>query len=195
MINILGISGSSRIASFNTALLQTAGELLIKDFKLEIFIPGNLPLYNDDLAQGNTPDNVERFRQKILSADGLLIASPEYNYSFSGLLKNAMDWAGTDTLRNLLSEKPVAIMGASKSIFGTARGQMHLRQVLAAANADVILKPEVYVPQAQLLIDDTGRYSDQKTQERVHKLVRALIKYLYKINNIYSDFTKCLPFS
>ena len=122
MINIFGISGSSRIASFNTALLRTADEMLPKDFTLEIYIPASLPLYNDDLARGNVSDEVKFFRQKILAADGLLIASPEYNYSISGVLKNALDWAGTDTLGNLLSEKPVAIMGASKSIFGTARG-------------------------------------------------------------------------
>jgi len=180
LINIFGISGSSRIASFNTALLHTADEMLPKDFTLEIYIPASLPLYNDDFARSNASDEVENFRQKILTADGLLIASPEYNYSITGVLKNALDWAGTDTLGNLLSEKPVAIMGASKTIFGTARGQMHLRQVLSAANADVILKPEVYVPRAQTLQDDTGRYSDPKTQERVHKLVRALITKIEK---------------
>lgn len=176
MKRIIGLSGSLRKNSFNTALLNKAGDFLPDGFTLNIIDPGTLPLYNEDLALNNTPETVLAFRSSVNSSNGMLIASPEYNYSFTGVLKNALDWAGTDTLGNILSNMPIAIMGASKTVFGTVRSQLHLRQVLGAANADVVRKPEVYVRRAQDLIESNGIIKDERTIEKVQSLLNALIE-------------------
>ena len=113
MTQILGISGSLRKASYNTALLRAASALVPDGISIQIFDLNPLPLYNDDLAKDGIPAPVNDFRNSIKQSNGLLIASPEYNYSLTGVLKNAIDWASTDTLGNLLIGKPTAIMGAS----------------------------------------------------------------------------------
>ena len=117
MTSLIGFSGSLRKDSYNTTLLRTGSKLLPEGTSLHIYSLSQLPLYNDDLALNNTNPHVPSFRESIEKADGILIASPEYNYSFSGVLKNALDWASTDTLGNVLMGKPTAIMGASRSIF------------------------------------------------------------------------------
>ncbi len=176
MTQIIGISGSLRKASYNTSLLRTASELLPDGISIQIFDLSPLPLYNDDLSKGDLPSAVNDFRNSIKRSGGVLIASPEYNYSFTGVLKNALDWASTDTLGNLLTGKPIAIMGASRSVFGTVRGQLHLRQVLIAADANVVQRPEIYIRRAQTVIDEHGNLSDDYTREKIQSLLAALIK-------------------
>ena len=134
-----------------------------------------LPLYNDDLAKDDLPSAVNNFRNSIKRSGGILIASPEYNYSFTGVLKNALDWASTDTLGNVLAGKPTAIMGASPSVFGTARGQLHLRQVLVAANANVVQRPEIYVRRVQTMLNERGNLNNDFTREIIQSLLAALI--------------------
>lgn len=176
MKQILGISGSLRKNSFNKTLLQTARSFIPDGFSFQMVDLGIIPLYNNDLAMENPPSAVIDFRNRIQESDGILIASPEYNYSFSGVLKNALDWAATDTIRNVLNGKPTAIMGASKGIFGTARGQLHIRQVLLGANANVVQRPEVFVRSAQSIIDENGVLVDEHTREKIQQLVTALIE-------------------
>ena len=178
MTQILGISGSLRKASYNTSLLRTASDLIPDDNSIKIFDLNPLPLYNDDLAKDNLPSAVNNFRNSIKRSGGVLIASPEYNYSFTGVLKNALDWASTDTLGNLLTGKPIAIMGASRSVFGTARSQLHLRQVLLAADAKVIQRPEIYIRRAQTVIDEHGNLSDDYAREKIQSLLAALIEMI-----------------
>jgi len=172
---ILGISGSLRKASYNTSLLRTASGLTPDGISIQVFDLSPLPLYNDDLAKDDLPSAVIDFRNNIKQSGGILIASPEYNYSFTGVLKNAIDWASTDTLGNILAGKPTAIMGASPSVFGTARSQLHLRQVLIAANTNIIQRPEIYVRRAQTMIDEHGNLNNDYTREIIQSLLNALI--------------------
>lgn len=181
MTQILGISGSLRKASYNTSLLRAASNLVPDGISIEIFDLSPLPLYNDDLAKDNLPSAVNDFRNSIKRSDGILIASPEYNYSFTGVLKNALDWVSTDTLGNLLTGKPIAIMGASRSVFGTARGQLHLRQVLIAADANVVQRPEIYIRRAQTMIDERGNLINNHTLEKIQLLLAALINRIKTI--------------
>ena len=174
MTHILGISGSLRKASYNTALLRAASGLVPDGFSIQIFNLSPLPLYNDDLAKDDIPAPVNDFRNSIKQSDGLLIASPEYNYSLTGVLKNAIDWASTDTLGNLLAGKPTAIMGASPSVFGTTRSQLHLRQILHAANANVIRRPEIAIRRAQTVIDEHGKLNDDYASGKIRSLLAAL---------------------
>ena len=178
MTQILGISGSLRKASYNTSLLRTASELVPGGFSIQIFDLSPLPLYNDDLAKDDPPSAVNDFRNSIKRSGGILIASPEYNYSFTGVLKNALDWASTDTLENLLTGKPIAIIGASRSVFGTVRGQLHLRQVLIATDAKVVQRPEIYIRRAQTVIDEHGNLSDDHAREKIRFLLGALIEMI-----------------
>lgn len=175
MTQILGISGSLRKASYNTLLLRTANDLVPDGVSIQIFNLNQLPLYNDDLAKDDPPSAVNDFRNSIKRSDGILIASPEYNYSFTGVLKNAIDWASTDTLGNILAGKPTAIMGASRSVFGTTRGQLHLRQVLHSANANVVQRPEIYVRRAQTMFDEHGNLNNDFMREIIQSLLAALI--------------------
>ena len=178
MAQILGISGSLRKASYNTSLLRTASELIPDGISIQIFDLSPLPLYNDDFAKEDLPPAVNDFRTSIKRSGGILIASPEYNYSFTGVLKNSLDWASTDTLGNLLTGIPIAIMGASRSVFGTVRSQLHLRQVLIAADANVVQRPEIYIRRAQTVIDENGNLSDDYAREKIQSLLAALIEMI-----------------
>ena len=174
MTQILGISGSLRKASYNTSLLRTATELVPDGVSIHIFDLSPLSLYNDDLAKDDIPASVNDFRSNIKQSDGLLITSPEYNYSLTGVLKNAIDWASTDTMGNLLAGKPTAIMGASPSVFGTTRSQLHLRQILHAANANVIRRPEIAIRRAQTVFDEHGKLNDDYASGKIRSLLAAL---------------------
>lgn len=178
MVKIVGISGSLRKASYNTALLRTALGMAPEGSSIEIFDLSPLPLYNDDLAQDNTPLSVIDFRNSITQSDGLLIASPEYNYSFTGVLKNALDWASTDTLGNVMVGKATAVMGASRTIFGTARSQLHLRQALLGMASKVVHRPEIYIRRAQNIFDVDGNLNDDYTLKKIRKLLAVLIKMI-----------------
>jgi len=179
-MKILGISGSIRDGSYNTAALMAAKSLLPEHIHMDIHSLRELPLYDDVLAAEDPPHPVNNFRNAIAAADALLIASPEYNYSMTGVLKNALDWAATFTISNVLDQKTIAILGASRTVFGTARAQLHLRQVLHAANARVIRKPEVYIRRAQDAIGDDGILHDQRTLEKIQSLLKALITDMMK---------------
>jgi chromate reductase len=167
-INILGISGSLRRGSHNSALLRAAGELMPEGMHLEIFDLAPIPIYNGDLDGSTKPESVVRFRERLAAADALIIASPEYNSSIPGVLKNAIDWAsrGSDSP---LTGKPVAIMGASPGMMGTVRMQMHLRQVLMSSNMFPLNKPEIYIGQAHTKFDDQGKFADEKSRDLLRK--------------------------
>jgi len=120
VVKTLGISGSLRKGSYNTAALRAALELLPDGMTLDIADISELPLYNDDVRQAGFPPAVKRLREQIAAADALLFATPEYNYSISGVLKNAIDWASRPPDAPVLG-KPCGIMGASGGLWGTAR--------------------------------------------------------------------------
>jgi chromate reductase, NAD(P)H dehydrogenase (quinone) len=172
-IHVFGFSGSLRKGSYNTALLAAAGEMLPEGMTLETFDLSIIPLYNDDVRLAGYPDPVGKFRERIASADALLIVTPEYNYSIPGVLKNALDWASRPP-DPPLNGKPSAIMGASTGNFGTVRSQLHLRQIGVYTNMLLINKPEVLVAHAREKFDGNGRLTDETTRGFVRDLMIAL---------------------
>ncbi len=173
LIHVLGFSGSLRKASFNAGLLRAAMEVLPESMTLEIYDLSPLPFYNEDLNIDGGPDPVRVFKEKIAKADALLIATPEYNYSISGVLKNAIDWASRPAKGSPLNEKPIAILGAG-GLSGTVRAQHHLRQVAVYTNMHPLNKPEVEVQRAWEKFDPNGNLTDEATRQAIHALLAAL---------------------
>lgn len=132
-LHVLGISGSLRKASYNTALLRAAAELLPPGMMLETLDLSPLPMFNQDYEKP-FPEAVAHLRARLAQADALLIATPEYNSSLSGALKNTIDWA-SHAPQPPLRDMPVGIVGASTGNFGTLRSQLHLRQILTQVGA------------------------------------------------------------
>jgi chromate reductase len=179
-IIILGLAGSLRKGSYNKALLRAAAELVPKGAKLEIFDIEGIPLYNQDLEY-EMPAKVKEFKAKIRSADAILVATPEYNYSIPGVLKNAIDWASRPPGDNSFEGKPVAVMSASIGMLGGARAQYHLRQVFVTLNMHPINKPEVIVPFAKDKFDENGRLKDDTTRTRIRELLENLVAWTKKL--------------
>ncbi|MCX8171504.1 MAG: NAD(P)H-dependent oxidoreductase [Candidatus Bathyarchaeota archaeon] len=179
-ILIVGFAGSLRKASYNKMLLRTALELLPKNAKLEILDLEGLPLFNQDLEY-DMPEVVKQFKNKIREADAILIATPEYNSSIPGVLKNALDWASRPYGDNSLDGKPVAIMSASVGMLGGARAQIHLRQILAALNAYVVNRPEVIVNFADEKFDANGNLKDKRARAFIEQLLENLVKLTYTL--------------
>jgi chromate reductase len=179
-ISILGFAGSLRRGSYNKAILRAAGELVPEGARLEIFDLAGIPPFNQDL-ESQLPDMVKTFKAKIGAADAILMATPEYNYSIPGVLKNALDWASRPYGDNALDGKPVAIMGASIGMIGTARAQYHLRQSLVFLNMYPLNKPEVMVPFAQNSINEQGQVTDQKTKDKIRELIESLIAWTKRL--------------
>jgi chromate reductase len=179
-INILGFAGSLRKDSYNKALLRAATELAPKSAKLKIFDLEGIPLFNQDL-EDHMPQKVKAFKAKIKAVDALLIATPEYNYSVPGVLKNAIDWASRPFGHNSFEDKPVAIMSASPGMLGGTRAQYHLRQILVSLNIHAINRPEVCVMSVDEKIDEKGRLIDEETKERIRQLLESLVEWTERL--------------
>lgn len=179
-VAVIGFAGSLRKNSYNKALLRAAVKLLPKDAKLEIFDLGGIPPFNQDL-EAQMPDKVKEFKAKIRAADAILIATPEYNYSISGVLKNAIDWASRPYGDNSFEGKPVAVMSASPGMLGGARAQYHLRQVFVSLDMHSLNRPEVMVPFTDDTIDEKGRVTDDKTREKIRELLESLVDWTKKL--------------
>ncbi len=179
-VNILAFAGSLRKNSYNKALLRAAKDLILKDAELEIFDIGGIPPFNQDL-ETRMPEKVKEFKAKIKAADAILIATPEYNFSIPGVLKNAIDWASRPYGDNSFEDKPVAIMGASLGMMGTARAQYHLRQVLVFLNMHPVNRPEVFVTFAHEKFDEKGRLKDEETREIIRELLHSLITWTRRL--------------
>ncbi len=170
--NILGIAGSLRRASYNRGLMRAAQELLPEGATLTVVDIGGLPLFSEDL-EANVPAEVRTLKQQVRDADAILIATPEYNYSIPGVLKNAIDWASRPP-EQPFDGKPIAIMGASPGALGTARAQYHLRQMFVFLNGIVLNRPEVMIGNAAQRFDPEGRLTDETTREFIRALLVAL---------------------
>jgi chromate reductase len=149
-------------------------ELIPKDVVFETFDLEGIPPFNQDL-ETQPPERVRDFKNRIKAADAILMATPEYNYSIPGVLKNAIDWASRPYLNNAFDGKPVAIMGASTGMIGTARAQYHLRQCFVFLNMHAVNRPEVMVSHAQEKIDAHGKLKDEKTRRVMAELIESLI--------------------
>ena len=169
-INVLALSGSLRRLSFNTALLRAAQELAPEGMEIEIADLSAIPLYNDDVRVAAYPEAVQALRERVAASDALLFACPEFNYSVSGVLKNAIDWVSRPP-HALFDRKPAAIVGAATGLFGTVRGQAHLRQILSGLNADLLHKPEVMVASAATKFDDQGQLTDDTARTLLRDLI------------------------
>ncbi|MFD8491790.1 NADPH-dependent FMN reductase [Amycolatopsis sp. NPDC059657] len=174
-VNILGISGSLRAGSMNTALLRAAQKHSPAGVSLTLYDGlSDIPLYNGDLDTAEPPAAVQRFRQAITDADGLLIATPEYNYSIPGVLKNALDWASRPATSSALLHKPIAITGAAPGNFGTVRAQLALRQVFLWTRSAVLTRPEVMVFRCAERFDQAGDLIDGETANLLRDQLIAL---------------------
>jgi chromate reductase, NAD(P)H dehydrogenase (quinone) len=175
-IKVLGFAGSLRKGSYNKGLLRAAVELAPKGSEVQVFDIEGIGLFSEDL-ESEPAAKVKDFKAAIEAADALLIATPEYNYSMPGVLKNAIDWASRPYGDNSFAGKPVAIMGASIGTLGTARAQYHLRQSCVFLNMHPLNQPEVMVASAQNKVDTAGRVTDEETRKRIGEMLAALVAW------------------
>jgi chromate reductase len=179
-LKVLGFAGSLRTGSYNKALLRAAENFIPEDVNLEIFDINGIPAFNQDI-ENDMPNKVKDFKSKIREADAILIATPEYNYSVPGVLKNAIDWASRPYGDNPFDGKPVAIMSASIGMLGGARAQYHLRQMFVFLNMYPINGPEVIVTFAQDKFDAQGKLIDENTQKFLRQLIQNLINWTRRL--------------
>ena len=175
-VTILGIAGSLRKKSFNRWALRAAQEVAPPDAQIEIFELDGIPPFNQD-EEGNPPEKVVKFKERIRASDAILIVTPEYNYSIPGVLKNAIDWASRPYGDSAWDGKPVAVMGASIGSMGTSRAQYHLRQSFVFLNMHPVNQPEVMISNAASRFDEQGKLTDQDTRDRIRQLLEALVKW------------------
>ena len=175
MTRILGISGSLRRDSHNTSLLRAAAEAAGPDVELELYDSlKEVPPYDEDDDVHPRPASVARLNTAIANADAVLFATPEYNSSIPGQLKNAIDWVSRPVETNVLRNKPVAVVGASTGAFGAAWAQAELRKVLAALGARV-LDVELPVPLAHTRFEE-GELTDEEIRAGLTEAVTALVE-------------------
>ncbi|WP_313302818.1 NAD(P)H-dependent oxidoreductase [Diaphorobacter sp.] len=185
-MDIVGICGSARRQSFNRMLLNLAGECMPAPMHMEILEWADVPPFNADVldAQG-FPPVVQAIRERIRQADGVVIATPEYNFSIPGMLKNLIDWIsrGTD---QPFADKPVAILSAATGPLGGARVQYDLRKVLLFMNTAVLVKPEIFVGQATQKFNAEGECTDALTRDFVASQMQAFQKWIERHQRLHT---------
>ena len=179
-IRILGISGSLRRESYNSAALRAAVGLAPEGAVIETFEIDGIPGFNQD-EEGNPPAKVAELKRRVREADAILFVTPEYNYSVPGVLKNAIDWASRPYGDSAWDGKPAAIMGASIGAIGTARAQYHLRQMFVFLNVFAVNQPEVMIGNASQRFDEQGNLTDEKTKDLMRQLLQKLVELTQRI--------------
>ena len=174
-IKILGIVGSLRRDSYNLLALRAAQQIVPHGAVLELIDLRGIPVFNQD-RENTPPAAVLELKRRVQAADGILFATPEYNYSLPGGLKNAIDWASRPYGESAWLGKPAAVMGASVGSLGTARAQYHLRQILVAQDMPAVNQPEVMIANAAQRFDPNGRLTDEPARQLIRKLMAALVK-------------------
>jgi chromate reductase, NAD(P)H dehydrogenase (quinone) len=173
VFHIAGIAGSLRQGSFNRGLLRAATELAPPTLRITVHDLRPIPLYDGDVESQGVPASVVALRDAVRAADGLLIATPEYNHGVPGVLKNAIDWLSRPPRASALSGKAAALMGASPGMTGTARSQSQLRQAFVFTNTYAMTQPEVLVARAHEKFDQGGALSDQPTRGSLETFLKA----------------------
>lgn len=176
---ILGISGSLRSGSYNSMLVREAGRLAGPGVVVDVYDGlREIPPYVQDEDESWVEEHaaVAELRRRVRRADGLLIITPEYNYSFPGQLKNALDWLSRPFARSPLTRKPIALGGASVTAFGTVRAQLALRQVLLWTESQVVIRPELHLASVHELVDSNGELADESSRALLADLVSALVR-------------------
>ena len=179
-LRILGISGSARKGSYNFSLLMEAKASMPEGVEMQIFDTSSLPLYNQDLDH-SLPAQVKEFKREIASADSVLFATPEHNYTVPALLKNAIEWGSRPEDDNSWDGKPAAIMSASTSARGGARAQLDLRKIMVDINMYPMNRPQLIVAMAEEKFDSSSKLTDEKVRQRVRELVLALVAWTRKM--------------
>jgi chromate reductase len=179
-VKILGIPGSLRRASFNRMALEAARSLLPEGAKLDLCGLEDIPPYNQD-EEKQPPARVVELKARVRAADAILFCTPEYNYSVPGVLKNAIDWASRPYGDNAWQGKPVAVMGASVGVLGTARAQYHLRQSFVFLNMYPVNQPEVRIANATQQFNERGELTDEPTREQIRKLLAELVAWTRRL--------------
>ena len=182
-MKLIGISGSLRQDSFNTRVLHALQKCLPESCDYEI-LSADLPLYNGDLDGETKPDSVVHFKQTIADADGLIIATPEYNYGFTGVIKNAIDWASRPAFESPLKHKPIALLSASMSPVGGVRAQSALRPVLSGTLSQLYPAPDWSLPMAQKAFDESGNLTDETAQQRLQRFIAGYVNWLESLQPI-----------
>jgi chromate reductase, NAD(P)H dehydrogenase (quinone) len=180
MTRILGIAGSLRRESFNKAALRAAQKLVPQGATLEIFDIDGIPPFNQD-DEKNPPAKVVEFKRRIRESDAILFATPEYNYSVPGVLKNAIDWASRPYGDSAWAKKPVAVMGASPGSLGTARAQYHLRQMFVFLDMYAVNQPEVMISGAAQRFDAQGNLTDEASRKLIQQLLQNLVGWCQRV--------------
>lgn len=171
---ILGISGSLRKDSYNTATLRAAQALAPEGATIETFDIAGIPIFNQD-EETNPSQRVVDFKKAIRAAGAILIVTPEYNYSIPGPLKNAIDQASRPYGDSAWNGKPVALMSASVGTFGGGRAQYHLRQSFVFLNMIAVIQPEVMISAAQTRFDAKGNLTDEMSKTHIKQLLQNLV--------------------
>jgi chromate reductase len=173
-IHVLAFAGSLRSGSYNRALVHAAAESAPEGMRVRTVQLDDIPFYDRDVEREGDPAAVTALKSAIEHADGVLIATPEYQHSIPGVLKNALDWASRPHGRSVLERKPAAIMGATPGRLGTARAQDELRKVLGYNGALVLPQPRLLVRRASEKVDDEGAFVDRATLDRLATLLTHL---------------------
>lgn len=176
---VAGLCGSLRAASYNRAALEAAGQLMPTGMRLRIESFAQLPIYCADEQERGWPPAVLALGEAIAQADAVLIASPEYNFSVPGGLKNALDWLSR-LPEQPFKGKPVAVLGAATGPVGTARMQYELRRILHFLEARVLLKPEVFIGNAKAKFDEQGHLKDETTLKFIGEQMVALRRWIVR---------------
>ncbi len=181
MTRIIGISGSLRRGSFNSALLRVALELMPAGVELKIESIEGIPLYNGDVeASEGIPTRVAELKTAIAEADGLLLATPEYNNSMPGVLKNVIDWLSrpASDIPTVFGDKPVAVMGASQGGFGTILSQNAWLPVLRTLGTRPYFGGRLLVSRAQTVFDENGSLKDEAIRKQLEQFLNGFVEFV-----------------
>lgn len=173
-LNIIGLSGSLRRNSYNSAILSTIGELLPESVELHLYGLQNIPLYNEDIDGDNSPEQVTSLRQALYNADALIIGSPEYNHGVSGVLKNALDWLSRPHGKSNLTGKPTLTFTASPAFTGGVRAHQQLNETLQAVQAQQVVYPQIVIGSVAGKVSEHRLVDDAATtflMQGVNKLI------------------------
>ena len=179
-VRVLGISGSGRKGSYNTALLTVAKELSPENVILETFDVSHLPLYNSDL-EDRMPLEVIEFKRKVREADAILFATPEHNYTITAVMKNAIEWGNRPSNDNSWDNKPAAIMSASSGPRGGVRAQLHLRQILVDLNMHALNRPLLLVANEEDKFDSNMKLVDPQVREMLRNILVQLEEWTRRL--------------